>query len=149
MTEVNPQYGERLPLNFMKNTSSKHVVYKKKFSFCFDIQTNICTQHVVNLYFSCNSMNNLSSYCGLYGWGLLKLPVTHVVYWDHNWIDTSPYTYPCCIRICIMTCISADGCILWQAQVIFYSSPRLPDWPKQRQISQKRALIPTHLVSMA
>ena len=31
----------------------------------FDIQNNICTQHVVNLYFSWNSMNNLLSYCGL------------------------------------------------------------------------------------
>ena len=35
------------------------------FCFCFDIQNNICTQHVLNLYFSCGSMNNLSSYCGL------------------------------------------------------------------------------------
>ena len=33
--------------------------------FCSDIQSNICTKHVLNLYFSCNSMNNLSSYCGL------------------------------------------------------------------------------------
>ena len=32
---------------------------------------------------------------------------------------------------------------------MFYSSPRLPDWPKQRQISQKRALIPPHLVEPA
>ena len=30
------------------------------FSFCFDIQNNICTQPVLNLYFSGNSMN-----CGL------------------------------------------------------------------------------------
>ena len=29
---------------------------------------------------------------------------------------------------------------------MFYSSTGLPDWPKQRQISQKRALIPTRLV---
>ena len=28
-------------------------------------KTNFCTQHVLNLYFSSNSMNNLSSYCGL------------------------------------------------------------------------------------
>ena len=28
-------------------------------------QTKFCTHHVLNLYFSCNSMNNLSSYCGL------------------------------------------------------------------------------------
>ena len=33
--------------------------------FCFDIQNNIGMQHVLNLYFSGNSMNNLSSYCGL------------------------------------------------------------------------------------
>ena len=26
---------------------------------------NFCTQHVVNLYFSWKSMNNLSAYCGL------------------------------------------------------------------------------------
>ena len=38
------------------------------FCFCFDIQNNICTQNVLNLYFSgnwMNWMNNLSSYCGL------------------------------------------------------------------------------------
>ena len=28
-------------------------------------KNNVCAQHVVNLYFSGNSMNNLSSYCGL------------------------------------------------------------------------------------
>ena len=37
---------------------------------CFECQNinkknNFCTQHVVNLYFSWNSMNNLSSYCRL------------------------------------------------------------------------------------
>ena len=53
-------------LNSPKNTRSEHVVYKKCF-FCFDIQTNICTQHVLNLYFSGNSMTNLSSYCGFTG----------------------------------------------------------------------------------
>ena len=40
----------------------------KKCFFCFDIQNNVCTQHVLNLYLSCNSMNNLSSYCGLLNW---------------------------------------------------------------------------------
>ena len=39
-------------LNSLKNTRSQHV-------FCFDIQNTTCTQHVVNLYFSGNSMNNL------------------------------------------------------------------------------------------
>ena len=36
-----------------------------KIGFCFDIQNNICTQHVLNLYFLGNLMNNLLSYCGL------------------------------------------------------------------------------------
>ena len=40
-------------------------VQKLFFCFCIDIQNNICTQHVLNLYFSGNSMNNLSSYYGL------------------------------------------------------------------------------------
>ena len=31
----------------------------------FDIQSNICTQHVLNLCFLGNSMNNLLLYCGL------------------------------------------------------------------------------------
>ena len=35
------------------------------FCFCFDIQNNICTQLVLNLYFSGNSMNNLLLYCRL------------------------------------------------------------------------------------
>ena len=51
-------------LNSPKNTSSQHVMYTNC-CFCFDIQNNICTQHVVNLYFGGNSMNNLLSYCGL------------------------------------------------------------------------------------
>ena len=54
---------------------------------------------------------------------------------DGNSIHSSLYTY-----LCIAICISADGCI-------FYSSPWLPYWPKQRQILQKRALIATRLVA--
>ena len=40
---------------------------KVVFCFCFDIQNNFCTQHelVFFLYWSRESMNNLSSYCGL------------------------------------------------------------------------------------
>ena len=53
-------------LNPLKNTSSEHFMY----TYCFECQnknkkTNFCTHHVLNLYFYCNSMNNLSSYCGL------------------------------------------------------------------------------------
>ena len=35
------------------------------FLFLFNIQNNICTQHVLNLYFLGNSINNLSSYSWL------------------------------------------------------------------------------------
>ena len=48
-----------------KDTSSEDVMYK----YCFECQNinkkKFCTQHVLNLYFSGNSMNNLFSYCGL------------------------------------------------------------------------------------
>ena len=37
----------------------------QNFLFCFDFQNNICTQDVLNLYFSGDSMKNLSSYCAL------------------------------------------------------------------------------------
>ena len=63
LESVNPQYDKRLFIEFQE----KYKFTKIVFLFCFDIQNNICTQHVVNLYFSWNSMNNLSSYCGLTG----------------------------------------------------------------------------------
>ena len=60
------EYDKNCSLNYKKNTSSEHVLYKNCFCFLFfDIQNNTCTQHVLNLYFSCDSMNNLLSYCGL------------------------------------------------------------------------------------
>ena len=63
---VNPQYDKRLFIEFPeKYKFTTCCVQKLFFCFCFDIQNNICTQHVLNLYFSGNSMNNLSSYCGL------------------------------------------------------------------------------------
>ena len=46
-------------LNSLKNTSLQHVVYKN-FVFVLTFKTIF-----VNMYFSGNSMNNLSSYCGL------------------------------------------------------------------------------------
>ena len=60
----NPQYGKRLFIEFPQKHKFRTCCVQKLF-FCFDIQNNICTQHVLNLYFSGNSMNNLSSYCGL------------------------------------------------------------------------------------
>ena len=41
------------------------MLFTKIVFFCFDIQNNICTQLVLYLYSSGNSMNNLLSYFGL------------------------------------------------------------------------------------
>ena len=65
-------------------------------------------------------------------WCLLSKPNIK----DHYSIDTSLYTYSLCIAICIAICTSADGCILWQAWIMFYSRPQLPNWPNQWQILQ-------------
>ena len=58
LESVNPQYEfqEKYKLT---------TCLQKLFCFCFDIQNNICTQHVFKLYFSWNSVNDLLSYCGL------------------------------------------------------------------------------------
>ena len=52
-------------LNSKKIRVNNILCTKIIFCFCFDILNNICTLDVVNLYFSWNSMNNLSTYCGL------------------------------------------------------------------------------------
>ena len=68
LESVNPEYDKRLFIELQE---------KYKFRTCFvqilfwmseqKQKNNFCTQHVLNLYFSCNSINNLSSYCGLTG----------------------------------------------------------------------------------
>ena len=66
LESVNQQYDERLFIDFQhKYRLTTCCVQKLYFCFCFDIQNNICTQHFVDFYFSSNSMNNLSSCCGL------------------------------------------------------------------------------------
>ena len=61
-----------LRVQYMKTVSSEHVenmlCAQIVFCFCFDIQNNLCSQHVLNMfmYWTRNSMNNLLSYyCGL------------------------------------------------------------------------------------
>ena len=62
LESVNPQYDKRLFIGF-----------PEKYKLCTNIVLNLktknekqfCTQHVLNLYISGNSMNNLMSYCGL------------------------------------------------------------------------------------
>ena len=52
-------------LNYKKNISSEQRYLCTNIVLNVKTKNNYCTQHVLNLYFSCNSMNNLSSYCGL------------------------------------------------------------------------------------
>ena len=58
LAPTNPQYDDRLfielRVQYKKITSSVHVVYTN--CFCFDIQDNLCTQHVLSLQFSCTEL---------------------------------------------------------------------------------------------
>ena len=64
---TNTQYDDKLFIELqVQNMLCTQIV----FCFCFDIQNNLCTQHactelVVFMYRTRNSMNNLLSYCGL------------------------------------------------------------------------------------
>ena len=64
LESVTPQYDERLYIEFPEKYMFRTCCVQKLI-FCFDIQNNICTRHVLNVNFSGNSMDNLSSYCGL------------------------------------------------------------------------------------
>ena len=71
LASTNPQYGKRLfinlPVQYMKTTSSEHVVYincsecqnKKQFVY------TTCSEVVVFIYWTGKSMNSLLSYFGL------------------------------------------------------------------------------------
>ena len=63
LASLRPQYDKRLFIDFPEKIQV-HNMYKNCFFvlFCFDIQNNICTQHVLNLYFRGIQFN---SYCGL------------------------------------------------------------------------------------
>jgi hypothetical protein len=61
LAPINPKYDKRLfielQIQYMKTTSSEHVVYIN----CFECQnknkkTNFCTQHVLSLLFSCTEL---------------------------------------------------------------------------------------------
>ena len=58
LASTNPQYEKRLfidlPVQYMKTTSSEHVLYIN----CFECKKKICTQHVLSLLFSCTELVN-------------------------------------------------------------------------------------------
>ena len=71
LASTNPQYGKRLfielRVQYIKTTSSEHVVYTNWFLFWHSEQFMYTTSSelAIFMYWTCNSMNNLLSYCGL------------------------------------------------------------------------------------
>ena len=55
LASTNPQYDKRLfielQVQYMKIASSEHAqnMFCTQIGFCFDIQNNLCTQHVLSL----------------------------------------------------------------------------------------------------
>ena len=52
---TNPQYDNRLFIESHENSKLRTCCVHKLF-FCFDIQNNLCTQHVLSLKFSCTEL---------------------------------------------------------------------------------------------
>ena len=57
----NPQYDDRLSMELQSLVHENYklgtcCVHKLFFCFCFDIQNNLCTQHVLSLEFSCTEL---------------------------------------------------------------------------------------------
>ena len=85
-------------LQYKKNTSSEHVVYKNCILFCFGIQNNFCTQHVLNLYFSCTEVSNqcLLLYCGLTD-SRLSASDANLPVWHEILVAISDFFWPQCV----------------------------------------------------
>ena len=73
LASTNPQYDKRLSIElgvqYIKTTSSEHVVYKNCFLFLFwhseQFMYTTSSELAIFMYWTCNSMNNLLLYCGL------------------------------------------------------------------------------------
>ena len=65
---TNPKYDKRLfidlPVQYMKTTSTEHVVYINCFE-CQNEKNNLCSELILFMYWTAKSMNNLLSYYGL------------------------------------------------------------------------------------
>ena len=63
---TNPQYDNRLvielPVQYIKTPSSENeenvLCTKIVFCFCFDIQNNLCKQHVLPMFSPCSKLRN-------------------------------------------------------------------------------------------
>ena len=60
LPSTNPQFDKRLfielQVQYMKIPRSEHVVFTNCFCFSFNIQNNLCTQHVLSLEFLCTEL---------------------------------------------------------------------------------------------
>ena len=65
LESVNPQYDERLFIEFPEKYKYRTCRVKIVLNVKIKTKNNFCTQHVLNLYILVNSMKNLLSYCGL------------------------------------------------------------------------------------
>ena len=69
LASTNPQYDKRLFIDllvqYMKTTTSEHVVYINCFEWQNKKMYKTCSELVVSMYWTGKSMNNLLSYCGL------------------------------------------------------------------------------------
>ena len=73
IASTNPQYDKRLfielQVQYMKIASSEHVVYincsECQNQFLYTTCSPLCSELGIFTYWTCNSMNNLSSYWGL------------------------------------------------------------------------------------
>ena len=79
LASTNTQYDKRLfielRVQFMKIPSSEHVenMLFTQIVFCFDIQNNLCTQHVLSLKFSCTELViQWTIFCHIISWGKNK-----------------------------------------------------------------------------
>jgi hypothetical protein len=91
LASTNSEYDKSLfidlPVQYMKTTSSEHVVYKNCFLFWHSKQFmyTTCSEIVVFMYWTGKSMNNLLSYCGLVDARISAsekdLPVTLALRW--------------------------------------------------------------------
>ena len=129
-----PQYDDRLFIELLvqykKTTSSVHVVYIK-LVFCFDIQNNLMsttfTEYLVLLYWTHNSVNNLSSYFWLIDARMSAsdkyLPVLKIrkrynfsdlthppPYWRNIWMVTYATIIPLAEADCVVQYVSSGTC---------------------------------------
>ena len=114
----NAQYNDRLfielQVQYMKIPSSEQGDNMLCTEIVFDIRNNLCTQHVlprfelgIFMYWTCNSMNNLSLYCALVDAKIRAsdkdLPVLGLTLLIPSWLVWAEIECPCKCRFVSVT----------------------------------------------